>query len=100
MQTSPRPLAPRLTSKSAASNPRWSRTAPVRSALDARVRKDLRRWLRHFQREIGVTTIFVTHDQEEALELADEVVVMNNAKIEQLTEMLLLPASAFIETLF
>jgi len=64
------------------------------------VRKDLRRWLRHFQREIGVTTIFVTHDQEEALELADEVVVMNNAKIEQLTEMLLLPASAFIETLF
>ena len=52
-------------------------------ALDARVRKDLRRWLRHFQREIGVTTIFVTHDQEEALELADEVVVMNNAKIEQ-----------------
>jgi len=52
-------------------------------ALDARVRKDLRRWLRHFQREIGVTTIFVTHDQEEALELADQVVVMNNAKIEQ-----------------
>ncbi len=52
-------------------------------ALDARVRKDLRRWLRHFQREIGVTTIFVTHDQEEALELADQVIVMNNAKIEQ-----------------
>jgi sulfate transport system ATP-binding protein len=52
-------------------------------ALDARVRKDLRRWLRHFQREIGVTTIFVTHDQEEALELADQVVVMNNARIEQ-----------------
>ena len=52
-------------------------------ALDARVRKDLRRWLRHFQREIGITTVFVTPDQEEALELADEVVVMNNAKIEQ-----------------
>ncbi|MFA6959671.1 MAG: sulfate/molybdate ABC transporter ATP-binding protein [Opitutaceae bacterium] len=52
-------------------------------ALDARVRKDLRRWLRQFQREIGITTIFVTHDQEEALELADEVVVMNNARIEQ-----------------
>lgn len=52
-------------------------------ALDARVRKDLRRWLRHFQREIGITTVFVTHDQEEALELADEVVVMNNAKVEQ-----------------
>ena len=52
-------------------------------ALDAKVRKDLRRWLRTFQEEIKVTTIFVTHDQEEALELADEVVVMNNAKIEQ-----------------
>lgn len=52
-------------------------------ALDAKVRKDLRRWLRTFQEEIKVTTIFVTHDQEEALELADEVVVMNNATIEQ-----------------
>ncbi len=52
-------------------------------ALDAKVRKDLRRWLRTFQEEIGITTVFVTHDQEEALELADEVVVMNNAKIEQ-----------------
>ncbi|MCC5841068.1 MAG: TOBE-like domain-containing protein [Opitutales bacterium] len=52
-------------------------------ALDAKVRKDLRRWLRTFQEEIQVTTIFVTHDQEEALELADEVVIMNNARIEQ-----------------
>ncbi len=52
-------------------------------ALDAKVRKDLRRWLRKFQEEIGLTTIFVTHDQEEALELADEVVVMNNARIAQ-----------------
>jgi sulfate transport system ATP-binding protein len=52
-------------------------------ALDAKVRKDLRRWLRTFQEEIKITTIFVTHDQEEALELADEVVVMNNARIEQ-----------------
>ncbi len=52
-------------------------------ALDAKVRKDLRRWLRTFQQEIQVTTIFVTHDQEEALELADQVVVMNNARIEQ-----------------
>ncbi|HEY0968852.1 MAG TPA: sulfate ABC transporter ATP-binding protein [Opitutaceae bacterium] len=52
-------------------------------ALDAQVRKELRRWLRQFQREIGITTIFVTHDQEEALELADEVVVMNQARIEQ-----------------
>jgi len=52
-------------------------------ALDAKVRKELRRWLRRFQDEIGITTIFVTHDQEEALELADEVVVMNNARIDQ-----------------
>ncbi len=52
-------------------------------ALDAQVRKDLRKWLRTFQEQIKVTTIFVTHDQEEALELADEVVVMNNARIEQ-----------------
>jgi len=52
-------------------------------ALDAKVRKDLRRWLRTFQEEIKVTTVFVTHDQEEALELADAVVVMNNARIEQ-----------------
>ena len=53
-------------------------------ALDAQVRKDLRRWLRHFHDEIGLTTLFVTHDQEEALELADEVVVMRNARIEQI----------------
>jgi len=53
-------------------------------ALDAKVRKELRRWLRHFHDEINLTTVFVTHDQEEALEIADEVVIMNNAKIEQI----------------
>lgn len=53
-------------------------------ALDAKVRKDLRRWLRAFHQEIGVTTIFVTHDQQEALELADVVVVMNQGQIEQI----------------
>jgi sulfate transport system ATP-binding protein len=52
-------------------------------ALDAKVRKELRRWLRKFHEEIHLTTLFVTHDQEEALEIADEVVIMNNAKIEQ-----------------
>ncbi|MCX7869074.1 MAG: TOBE-like domain-containing protein [Terrimicrobiaceae bacterium] len=52
-------------------------------ALDAKVRKDLRRWLRKFQAELGLTTVFVTHDQEEALELADEVVILNNGKIIQ-----------------
>ena len=53
-------------------------------ALDAKVRKELRRWLRRFHEEIHLTTLFVTHDQEEALEIADEVVIMNNAKIEQI----------------
>jgi sulfate transport system ATP-binding protein len=52
-------------------------------ALDAKVRKDLRRWLRALHRETGYTTIFVTHDQEEALELADRVVVMSKGRIEQ-----------------
>lgn len=52
-------------------------------ALDAKVRKDLRRWLRRFHEEIHLTTVFVTHDQEEALEIADQVVVMNQAKVEQ-----------------
>jgi sulfate transport system ATP-binding protein len=52
-------------------------------ALDAKVRKDLRRWLRELHDKTGVTTIFVTHDQEEALELADRVVVMNRGHIEQ-----------------
>jgi sulfate transport system ATP-binding protein len=52
-------------------------------ALDARVRKDLRRWLREIHDRTGHTTLFVTHDQEEALELADRVVVMNAGKIEQ-----------------
>jgi sulfate transport system ATP-binding protein len=52
-------------------------------ALDAKVRKELRRWLRKFHDEIQLTTLFVTHDQEEALEIADEVVIMNQARIEQ-----------------
>jgi len=52
-------------------------------ALDAKVRKDLRRWLRQLHRETGYTTVFVTHDQEEALELADRIVVMNRGRIEQ-----------------
>ncbi|CAB5672542.1 sulfate/molybdate ABC transporter ATP-binding protein [Comamonas aquatica] len=52
-------------------------------ALDAKVRKELRRWLRHLHDELHVTSIFVTHDQEEALEVADRVVVINKGKIEQ-----------------
>lgn len=53
-------------------------------ALDAQVRKDLRRWLRRLHDDMGLTSVFVTHDQEEALELADEVVVMSKGRIEQI----------------
>jgi len=52
-------------------------------ALDAKVRKDLRRWLRRLHEELDVTSIFVTHDQEEALEVADRVVLMNSGRVEQ-----------------
>ncbi len=52
-------------------------------ALDAKVRKDLRRWLRRLHDDLDVTSIFVTHDQEEALEVADRVVLMNSGKVEQ-----------------
>jgi sulfate transport system ATP-binding protein len=68
-------------------------------ALDAKVRKELRRWLRQFHDEIGLTTIFVTHDQEEALEIADQVVIMNNARVEQVgtpQEVYDRPASPFV----
>jgi sulfate transport system ATP-binding protein len=53
-------------------------------ALDARVRKDLRDWLRRLHDEVHVTTVFVTHDQEEAMEVADTIVVMNHGRIEQI----------------
>ena len=53
-------------------------------ALDAQVRVNLRSWLREFHRSLGITTLFVTHDQDEALEMADRVVVMNGGRIEQI----------------
>jgi sulfate transport system ATP-binding protein len=68
-------------------------------ALDAKVRKDLRRWLRDLHDRMGLTSIFVTHDQEEALELADRVVVMDHGVIEQIAEPEAIyndPASAFV----
>ncbi len=68
-------------------------------ALDARVRKDLRRWLRRLHDEMGLTSVFVTHDQEEALELADRVVVMNNGEIVQSgtpSEVYDVPATPFV----
>ncbi|MDO9453278.1 MAG: sulfate/molybdate ABC transporter ATP-binding protein [Stagnimonas sp.] len=68
-------------------------------ALDAKVRKDLRRWLRELHEKTGVTTVFVTHDQEEALELADRVVVMSKGRIEQVgttAEVYEKPATPFV----
>jgi sulfate/thiosulfate transport system ATP-binding protein len=52
-------------------------------ALDARVRKELRAWLRRLHDEVHVTTVFVTHDQEEAMEIADQIVLMNQGRVEQ-----------------
>ncbi|MBJ6137901.1 putative 2-aminoethylphosphonate ABC transporter ATP-binding protein [Marinobacter litoralis] len=69
------------------------------SALDAKVRNHLRAEIRHLQQQLGVTTIMVTHDQEEALAMADRVVVMNNGVIEQVgtpVEVYQQPASAFV----
>ena len=68
-------------------------------ALDAKVRKDLRAWLRRLHDEVHVTTVFVTHDQEEAMEVSDEIVVMNKGKVEQVgtpAEIYDHPASAFV----
>ncbi len=69
------------------------------SALDAKVRQELRRWLRKLHDDIHVTSIFVTHDQEEALELADRIVVINKGRIEQVgtpQEVYDHPANAFV----
>jgi sulfate transport system ATP-binding protein len=68
-------------------------------ALDAKVRRDLRRWLREVHDRTGHTTLFVTHDQEEALELADRVAIFNGGRIEQVgtpDQILDRPASAFV----
>lgn len=68
-------------------------------ALDAKVRRELRRWLRKLHDELHVTSVFVTHDQEEALEVADQIVVMNAGRVEQIgspSEVYDSPASPFI----
>ncbi len=68
-------------------------------ALDAKVRKELRQWLRELHQKTGVTTIFVTHDQEEALELADRIVIMNEGGIAQIgtvDQVYERPASPFV----
>ena len=68
-------------------------------ALDAKVRADLRKWLKELQAELGITTILVTHDQEEALEVADRIVVISKGKIEQVgtpEEVFHNPANEFV----
>jgi sulfate/thiosulfate transport system ATP-binding protein len=68
-------------------------------ALDAKVRKDLRAWLRRLHDEVHVTTVFVTHDQEEAMEVSDEIVVMHKGRVEQIgtpAQVYDHPASAFV----
>lgn len=68
-------------------------------ALDARVRQDLRAWLRDMHQQLPVTTLFVTHDQEEAMELADQIVVISHGKVEQAgsaAEIYDAPASEFV----
>ncbi len=68
-------------------------------SLDAQVRKELRQWLRRFHDDLHITSLFVTHDQEEALEVADRIVVMNKGKVEQVgtpEEVYHKPASVFV----
>ena len=68
-------------------------------ALDAKVRKELRAWLRRLHDEVGVTAVLVTHDQEEAMEVSDEIVVMNKGRIEQVgsaAEIYDRPATPFV----
>ncbi|HET7855857.1 MAG TPA: sulfate ABC transporter ATP-binding protein [Gaiellaceae bacterium] len=68
-------------------------------ALDARVRKELRAWLRRLHDDVHVTTIFVTHDQEEAMEIADQIVLMNGGRVEQIggpRELYEEPANEFV----
>jgi sulfate transport system ATP-binding protein len=68
-------------------------------SLDAKVRQELRRWLRRLHDEIRVTSVFVTHDQEEALEVSDRVVVMNHGRVEQIgtpQEVFERPATSFV----
>jgi len=68
-------------------------------ALDAKVRKELRTWLKNIHHELGVTSIMVTHDQEEARAISDEIVVMNHGRVEQVgtsEQLLNQPANSFV----
>lgn len=68
-------------------------------ALDAKVRKELRQWLRQLHQELKITSVFVTHDQEEAVEVADRIVIMNKGHVEQVdtpSRLFSRPATAFV----
>lgn len=70
------------------------------AAIDAKIRRELRRWLKGMIEKVGITSIFVTHDQEEAMEVADMVIVMNEGKIEQIgspEEICRNPRTKFVE---
>lgn len=70
------------------------------AAIDAKVRRELRTWLKEMIRQVGVTSIFVTHDQEEAMEVADTVIVTNQGRVEQIgtpEEICLHPETAFVQ---
>ena len=70
------------------------------AAIDAKVRRELRNWLKEIIGQVGVTSIFVTHDQEEAMEVADTIIVTNEGRVEQIgtpEEICLHPATAFVD---
>ena len=70
------------------------------AAIDAKVRRELRNWLKEMIGQVGVTSIFVTHDQEEAMEVADTIIVTNEGRVEQIDtpeEICLHPATAFVD---
>lgn len=69
-------------------------------ALDAKVRKELRQWVRELHKELNITSVFVTHDQDEAAEVADRIVVMNQGHVEQMAtpkQLFSAPATAFVK---
>ncbi len=82
-----------------APNPRLLLLDEPFAAIDAKVRKELRSWLKEMIRQVGITSIFVTHDQEEALDVADEIVIINEGSLEQIgapSDIYLRPGTPFV----
>ena len=106
--TATRPSSPAASASAWRSPARWPSTREVLlldepfGALDAKVRADLRQWLRRLHDEVHVTTVLVTHDQEEALDVADRIAVLNKGRIEQVGDPVTLydrPANDFVMSL-